>query len=93
LYKALTSNCTTGTRRHILPYKPDARLDSACVNGHVDKMIYERGILSREMPFVELKKAALSMRRPRRPIKPIFPAFSREGLPEISLGGGSCWIF
>lgn len=85
-YNALIGNCTTSIRRHTLPYNPDARLDwRLIVNGYIDEMIYERGILSQELPFAELKKK--SYINPRAQAADQSPDFSRrirEGLPGIS---------
>ena len=86
-YNALTGNCTTSIRRHTVPYNPDARLDwRLIVNGYIDKMIYERGILSQDLSFSELKKR--SYINPKAQAADQDPDFSRrirEGLPEISL--------
>lgn len=86
-YNALTGNCTTSIRRHTVPYNPDARLDwRLIVNGYIDKMIYERGILSQDLSFAELKKR--SYINPKAQTADQDPDFSRrirEGLPEISL--------
>lgn len=86
-YNALTGNCTTSIRRHTVPYNPDARLDwRLIVNGYIDEMIYERGILSQDLSFSELKKR--SYINPKAQAADQDPDFSRrirEGLPEISL--------
>jgi hypothetical protein len=85
-YNALTGNCTTSIRRHTMPYNPKARLDwRLIVNGYIDTMIYEQGILSQELPFAELKKR--SYINPKAQAADQASDFSRqirEGLPEIS---------
>jgi len=85
-YNALTGNCTTSIRQHTAPYNPDARLDwRLIVNGYIDKMIYERGVLSHKLPFAELKKR--SYINPKAQVVDKDPDFSqriREGLPEFS---------
>lgn len=82
-YNALTENCTTSIRQHTMPYNPNARLDwRLIVNGYIDEMLYEQGVVDQSLPFAELKK--------RSYINPVAqaadqdPAFSqriRLGLP------------
>jgi hypothetical protein len=86
-YNALTGNCTTSIRQHTAPYNPDARLDwRLIVNGYIDEMIYERGVLSHDLPFAELKKRSYINKRAQEFDKsPDFSRRIREGLPEISL--------
>ncbi|UFS70249.1 DUF4105 domain-containing protein [Geomonas sp. RF6] len=56
-YNALTSNCTTNIRGHTAQFNPDAKFDwRIVVNGYVDQMLYERGIIDTSMPFEELKR-------------------------------------
>lgn len=86
-YNALIGNCTTSIRRHTLPYNPEARLDwRLIVNGYIDEMIYERGILSQDLSFAELRKR--SFINPQAQSADQAPDFSRrirQGLPEISM--------
>jgi hypothetical protein len=52
------------------------------VNGHLDELLYERGIIATNLPFAELKKESLINSRARAADKD--PAFSkriRENLP------------
>lgn len=55
-YNALTDNCTTGIRTQ------RAAADRApwnwrmLLNGHLDELLYERGMLVTNLPFAELKK-------------------------------------
>ena len=86
-YNALIGNCTTSIRRHTVPYNPDARLDwRLIVNGYIDKMIYERGILSQDLSFSELKKRSyINSKAQAADQDPDFSRRIREGLPEISL--------
>ena len=83
-YNALIGNCTTSIRRHTLPYNPDARLDwRLIVNGCLDEMLYERGILSQELSLAELKKKSYINSRAQAADKdPDFSKRIREGLPE-----------
>jgi hypothetical protein len=56
-YNALTSNCTTNIRGHTRPYNPEGKWDwRIIINGYVDEMCYERGVLDHTLPFDELKK-------------------------------------
>jgi hypothetical protein len=59
-YNALTSNCTTDVRPHLMvggdlhvPW--DWRI---LINGYADQMAYERGHLAGDLPFDELKRRA-----------------------------------
>ncbi len=83
-YNALTGNCTTSIRQHTVPYNPDARLDwRMIVNGYIDEMIYERGFLSRSLPFTELKKKSyINKKAQAADHAPDFSRRIREGLPE-----------
>jgi hypothetical protein len=56
-YRALTGNCTTNIRRHTAPFSANPRFDwRIIVNGYIDEMLYERGVLDSSLPLVELKK-------------------------------------
>jgi len=82
-YRALTGNCTTNIRRHTTPFNPDARFDWRIIaNGHLDEMLYERGILDRSLPLPELKKRSHINERARS-IKDTtaFSRLIREELP------------
>ncbi len=86
-YNALTGNCTTSIRQHTAPYNPDARLDwRLIVNGYIDEMIYERGALSHDLSFAELKKRSYINKKAQEfNTSPDFSRHIREGLPDISL--------
>ncbi|MHC4291468.1 MAG: lipoprotein N-acyltransferase Lnb domain-containing protein, partial [Planctomycetota bacterium] len=59
-YNALTHNCTTTIRGHSKPYNPNAKFDwRMLANGLVDEMMYERGVVTNELPFEQLKKQSL----------------------------------
>jgi hypothetical protein len=59
-YNALTHNCTTTIRGHSKPYNPNAKFDwRMLANGLIDEMMYERGVITNELPFDELKKHCL----------------------------------
>lgn len=82
-YNALTGNCTTSIRQHTLVYNPKAKLDwRMIVNGYLDEMIYERGVIDRSLPFAELKKR--SFINPKAQAADQDPDFSqriRQGIP------------
>ena len=85
-YNALTGNCTTSIRQHTAPYNPNARLDwRLIVNGYIDTMMYERGVLSQVMPLAELKKQSYINKKAQSAEKDHdFSRRIREGLPELS---------
>jgi hypothetical protein len=52
------------------------------INGHLDQLLYERGIIATNLPFAELKKQSLVNARAKAADKD--PAFSqriRQNLP------------
>ena len=82
-YNALISNCTTNIRGHARAYTSDARLDwRMLVNGFVDQMAYERGMLDTRLPFAELKRIShINVRAQALGNDPDFSLRIREGLP------------
>lgn len=82
-YNALTSNSTTGMRQHTSPFNPNARFDwRIYVNGFIDELLYERGVLHSTLPFDELKKRSLINAKARCiDMSPDFSRLIREGLP------------
>ena len=82
-YNALTSNCTTNIRGHTAPYTQNARFDwRIIVNGFLDEMIYERGVVDRTLSFAELKQRSYVNPRAQAADKDIdFSRRIREGLP------------
>jgi hypothetical protein len=59
-YNALTHNCTTTIRGHSKPYNPNSKFDwRMLANGLIDEMMYERGVITNERPFDELRKHSL----------------------------------
>jgi hypothetical protein len=85
-YNALTSNCTTSIRGHTAPYAQNNRIDwRIIVNGHLDELLYERGIVDRSLPLAELKQRSLINPKARAADKdPKFSQRIREGLPGIN---------
>jgi len=82
-YNALLSNCTTNIRGHARPYTKDARIDwRILVNGFLDEMAYERGMLDTRLPFAELKRISRINARARAiGDDPDFSQRIRDGLP------------
>jgi hypothetical protein len=84
-YNALTSNCTTNIRGHTAPYNPNARFDwRIIVNGYLDRMIYERGVVDRSLPFEELKRRSyINLKAQASDHAPDFSRRIRAGLPGV----------
>lgn len=84
-YNALTSNCTTNIRGHTRPYNPKASWDwRILVNGYVDEMAHEQGVLDQTLPFAELKlNSHINARARSGEIDAHFSRRIREGLPGI----------
>lgn len=82
-YNALTSNCTTNIRGHTRPYNPRASWDwRILVNGYVDEMAYEQGVLDRSLSFRALRsRSHINQRARSGEIDPHFSRRIREGLP------------
>jgi hypothetical protein len=60
-YNALSRNCTTTIQIHANASRDDAPppLDWRLIaSGHVDELLYDRGVVSSELPFAELRKAS-----------------------------------
>jgi hypothetical protein len=81
-YNALTDNCTTAvrTQRAAADRQPwDWRM---LVNGHLDELLFERGVIVTNLPFAELKRQSLVNTRAQAADRD--PAFSkriRQNLP------------
>ena len=60
-YNALTHNCTTTIQVHANATRSDAPppLDWRIIaTGHVDELLYDRGVIRQDVPFAELRKAS-----------------------------------
>ena len=57
-YNAVTSNCTTNIRTQHVVAKPAPWDWRILVDGKGDELLYERGVLNRNLPFAELKRQA-----------------------------------
>jgi Domain of unknown function (DUF4105) len=85
-YNALTHNCTTAIRGHVVPYTvvrswPSWKL---LVNGYLDGRLYEVGAVDRSLPFAELKaRSRITERAKAADGAPDFSLRIRAGLPGI----------
>jgi hypothetical protein len=81
-YNAITDNCTTAirTQRAASDRAPwDWRM---LVNGHLDELLYERGLIATNLPFAELKQLSHINARARAADKAVdFSQQIRNGLP------------
>ncbi len=81
-YNAITDNCTTAirTQRAAADRAPwDWRM---LVNGHLDELLYERGMIVTNLPFAELKKMSNINARARAADQAAdFSQQIRKGLP------------
>jgi Domain of unknown function (DUF4105) len=89
-YDAATQNCTTTIRAHVkhigIAQPFDWRL---LVNGYIDELLYEQGIIDTELPFAELKERSyVSTRAKAAGNAPDFSARIREGMPMPSPNPG-----
>lgn len=82
-YNALTNNCTTNIRGHTRPYAPKSRWDWRLIlNGRLDEMIYETGVINRDLPFDELRaRSNITERVKTADDSPDFSRRIRDGLP------------
>lgn len=56
-YNALTTNCTTTIRLHVLHAGGQPPLDwQLLLNGHLPALLYERGVLDGSLPFAALRE-------------------------------------
>jgi len=82
-YNALSTNCTTTIRLHVADVVAGVPHDWRWLaNGHLDELLYEMGVVNRQLPFAEFKK--LSYINPKAnalPLDSLFSAAIREDLP------------
>jgi hypothetical protein len=84
-YNAITTNCTTSIRtQHAASQRApwDWRI---LLNGYLDQMLYEHGVLAGGLPFAELKERS-HINAAARPANdaPDFSARIRAGRPGFS---------
>lgn len=84
-YNALTDNCTTGirTQRDAAERAPfDWRM---LLNGHLDELLYEQGMIVTNLPFAELKKLSnINAKAKAADQAEDFSEQIRKGLPGFS---------
>jgi hypothetical protein len=82
-YNAFTENCTTAIWRNVRALSPGNPFDWRLVaNGHVDRMLYERGRLDTSLPFEELRaRSDVTERAKACGARADFSRCIREGLP------------
>lgn len=82
-YNALTDNCTTAMIGPIRQHS--SRLPwswKLIASGHLDELLYDRGIVSRDLPFEVLRQGAVVNAKAQAAGAPIsFSGRIREGLP------------
>jgi uncharacterized protein DUF4105 len=84
-YNALTGNCTTQIRGHTRPYTGKTRWDwRILLNGQLDEMAYENGLLNQALAFETLKgKSIINERAKGLDQHPDFSILIRQGLPGM----------
>jgi hypothetical protein len=86
-YNALTHNCTTAIRGHVVPHTITRRWPSwkLLVNGYLDERLYETGAVDQSLPFAELKaRSHINERAKAAGEASDFSKKIREGLPGMS---------
>ena len=82
-YNALSHNCTTTIRLHVSDVIKGVPHDWRWLaNGYLDELLYELGVVNRELPFAEFKQR--SYINPKARVATMNDGFSgaiREGLP------------
>lgn len=85
-YNALTHNCTTAIRGHVVPHAVTRRWPSwkLLVNGYLDERLYETKVVDQSLPFPELKaRSHINERAKAAGDAPDFSKRIREGLPGM----------
>jgi hypothetical protein len=82
-YNAFTENCTTAIWRNVRALSPENPFDwRLLANGHLDRMLYERGRVDTSLPFPELRARSDVTERARAcGSRADFSRCIREGLP------------
>jgi hypothetical protein len=87
-YNAITDNCTTAirTQRAAADRAPwDWRM---LINGHLDELLYERGVIATNLPFAELKQVSHINPQAKAADKAVdFSQQIRKGLPGFGEAG------
>lgn len=83
-YNAVTNNCTTAIRNQETTRERPPLDWRMLVNGYGDELLYERGNISRTLPFAELKQRShINSRAKAADADPDFSTRIREGLPGM----------
>jgi len=82
-YNALTHNCTTSIRLHVVEGGGRLPLDwRLLLNGHLDELLYESGRLNRSLSLAELRQHSdITAKARAAGASPEFSRLIREGLP------------
>jgi hypothetical protein len=81
-YNAITDNCTTAIRAQRAAPDRVPWNWRMLVNGHLDELLYERGMISTNLPFAELKRQSHINSRAKAADKSSdFPKLIRQDLP------------
>jgi hypothetical protein len=81
-YNALTHNCTTAVRGHVQPYAPSAWSWKVYLNGFLDEMIYERGVVDTTLTLEVLReRSRINTRAKIADRDPEFSQKIRAGMP------------
>jgi hypothetical protein len=85
-YNALTHNCTTAVRGHMIPYvKATHRSWKILLNGKLDEYLYAIGAVRRDLPLAELRaRGQVNARAKAADRDPEFSRRIREGVPAPS---------
>jgi hypothetical protein len=83
-YNALTRNCTTTIRGHAQSAGAGGRFDwRLLANGHLDRLLYERGEIDTRLPFDQLRaRSNITDSAKAAGDSPEFSNRIRQGLPE-----------
>jgi hypothetical protein len=85
-YNAATQNCTTTIRYHVQHVAAGNPWDwRILVNGRIDELAYERGTITRSLPFPELRqRSRIDAQAKAADRDPAFSERIRTGLPGAS---------
>jgi hypothetical protein len=84
-YNALTDNCTTGIRFQRSPGDRAPWDWRMLINGHLDELLYERGVFATNLPFAELKKTSnINAKAKAADQSADFSQQIRQGLPGFN---------
>lgn len=84
-YNALTSNCTTAIRTQRAAQDRAPWNWRMLLNGHLDELLYERGMLDTNLPFAKLKELSnINARARAADTAADFSQQIRHGLPDLT---------